>query len=534
MVAWAAPQKMKRLPTVLIVAALLACLPASLDAQANFVYTNDDPFFATNTVSAFSVAADGVLAPVSGSPFPTLGTGAGGRGLFASNRVGVCPVGNFLYAGNSGSDNVSGFSINSVTGALTLVSGSPFATGGSARDGISLAASPNGQFLFAGNPGSGNITVFSIAANGALTPITGSPFPAGGTPDGMKVSPDGRFLSVALFDSPGRVGMFSIAAGGALSQVIGSPFPDGGTGIASGVDIRCASDRLFAGEAAASTTVDVFDIAANGSLTPIAGSPFTPGVGVNSNVPLLSPDDQLLFVSNQDSSSVTVFEVASSGSLTLVAGSPFPVGGGALLTSGMATNQAGTLLYVANFPNLVGVFSIDGSGVLTPAPGSPFSTGQSTGLLSIAAFPPKACVLDDEVDLKIDLTPGSNLNCIKTSTRGIVAVAIFGSSTFDVADINPLTIQFGGASPAHCHVAHALMEGPASFLTTDGIRELICQFRPANVTWPDVGSDCETVTLTGQLNDGTPIQGSDQACLTGEATCEASPPGRRRFPPAPH
>ena len=32
------------------------------------------------------------------------------------------------------------------------------------------------------------------------------------------------------------------------------------------------------------------------------------------------------------------------------------------------------------------------------------------------------------------------------------------------------------------------------------------------MTWPDVGSDCETVTLTGQLNDGTPIEeafGSD-------------------------
>ena len=290
----------------------------------------------------------------------------------------------------------------------------------------------------------------------------------------MKVSPDGRFLSVALFDppGPGRVGMFSIAAGGALTPVIGSPFPDGGSGIATGVDIRCASDRLFAGEAASSTTVDVFDIAADGSLTPIAGSPFTPGVGVNSNVPLLSPDDQLLFVSNQDSSSVTVFDVASSGALTLVAGSPFPVGGGAFFSSGMATNQAGTLLYVANFPNLVGVFSVAGSGVLTPAPGSPFSTGQPTGLLSIAAFPPKACVLDDEVDLKIDLTPGSDPNCVKPDHRGIATVAISAAARLNVADINPLTLQFGGASPARCHIAHALMEGPTSFFTTDGIRDL--------------------------------------------------------------
>ena len=146
---------MKRLPTVLIWVALEACLPASLDAQADFVYTNDDT--AANTVSAFSVAANGVLTAVLGSPFATGGTGSGG-GLFASNRVRVCPVGKFLYAGNGGSNNVSGFSINPATGVLTPVPGSPFATGGLASEGVSLAASPKGQFLFAGNPGSGDIT----------------------------------------------------------------------------------------------------------------------------------------------------------------------------------------------------------------------------------------------------------------------------------------------------------------------------------------------------------------------------------------
>jgi len=81
-----------------------------LYAQANFVYTNDDleDVFGENTVSGFSVAANGVLTPIPGSPFQTGGVGSGG-GLFAANRVTTCIVGNFLYASNDVSADVSGF-----------------------------------------------------------------------------------------------------------------------------------------------------------------------------------------------------------------------------------------------------------------------------------------------------------------------------------------------------------------------------------------------------------------------------------------
>jgi DNA-binding beta-propeller fold protein YncE len=41
----------------------------------------------------------------------------------------VDPTGKFAYVANYGAGNVSGFAINSTTGALTAVSGSPFAAG---------------------------------------------------------------------------------------------------------------------------------------------------------------------------------------------------------------------------------------------------------------------------------------------------------------------------------------------------------------------------------------------------------------------
>ena len=280
---------------------VVLCASYLMAQDPTFVYTNNDR--ATNSVSAFSVAANGALAAVPSSPFLTGGTGVG-EGFFALNHITTAIVKDFLYAGNSGSNNVSAFSVNPTTGVLTAVAGSPFATGGSADGvGISLATTPDDKFLIAANGASANITVSSIAANGALSPVAGSPFPAGagGSPDGIKVTPDGKFLAVARPSGPNVVSMFSISTLGALTPVPGSPFPAGGTGSATGVDCNCTSNHLFIGEAKfGSTIVSVQSISLNGALSPIAGSPFT-GPGSNSNVVVLSPDDSKLFVSNQAS-----------------------------------------------------------------------------------------------------------------------------------------------------------------------------------------------------------------------------------------
>jgi 6-phosphogluconolactonase (cycloisomerase 2 family) len=299
-------------------------------------------------------------------------------------------VGKFLFVANEQTNDISVFSIDTATGALTLVPGSPFPTAGaSLAAGISLGVTPDSQFLFASSSGSAIITVFSIAANGTLTSIPGSPFAAGGIPDGIKVSPDGRFLAVALF-SPDAVGVFAIASNGALTAVPGSPFPAAAIGSVAGVDINCASNLLFGGEATlVGTNIDVFNMGSNGALTPIPGSPFNnQGTGNNSNVVVLSPSDEHLFVSNQVSNTITVFSVASDGTLSLVPGSPFADPGDTPTV--MATNEAGTLLYVYTSGGAVSVFRIAADGKLTPVPGSPFFT--SFGPVGgIAAFPSKNC-----------------------------------------------------------------------------------------------------------------------------------------------
>jgi DNA-binding beta-propeller fold protein YncE len=353
-------------------------------AQGTFVYTNNDQV--PNSISGFSAAANGALSPVAGSPFATGGNGSGG-GFAAANRITTAVIDNVLYAANTASNNVSAFSINPVTGVLTALPGSPFATGGIAGSsaGMSLTATPDKKFLIAANGTSATITVFSVAANGTLSPVPGSPFASGASGQliSAKATSDGKFLAVSA--TSGTILMFTISAAGALAPAAGSPVADAG---AAGIDCNCASTQLFVALNAINTRVDVFDIAMNGALSRIAGSPFS-GTGMNSNVAVLSPDDSTLFVTDQASNTITVFSVAANGSLAVVTGSPFPVAAG---PAGAATNRAGNLLYTASFNNLISGFSVAPNGALTAVPGSPFSNGfPGTGLLSLAVFPAKTC-----------------------------------------------------------------------------------------------------------------------------------------------
>ena len=323
---------------------------------------------------------------------PSQPAASAGRWFIASNRI--TTAGNFLFASNSESNDVSAFAIDPIAGALSPVPGSPFPTGGTGAWGIALSATPDGRLLMAANNdgASPNVTVFNIAADGSLTPIAGSPFPTQSRPDGIKVTPNGKFLAVAEPEA-GGVEMFSIASGGALTSL--GKFAEGGTGSLAGVDVDCSTSFLYGGEASISTTVDAYNIAPDGTLTALAGSPFMPGVGASSYVVTLSPDDKTLFVSNQESSTITVFSVDSGGSLSLLAGSPFPMHHHVSLPTGMATSQDGTLLYVAGSKGSVSalsVFSVATDGTLAEVAGSPFFPGQPPSLLSLTAYPPKSCV----------------------------------------------------------------------------------------------------------------------------------------------
>ncbi len=124
---------------------------------------------ANHFVAAFSIdPSTGALTPVPGSPFST------GRGSFS---VAVDQSGMYLYTANAFDNTISAFAIDTGTGALSSVSGSPFTTGAVGGFPFALALDPAGMFLYTANQGSDNISGLSIdVTTGALTLISGSPF----------------------------------------------------------------------------------------------------------------------------------------------------------------------------------------------------------------------------------------------------------------------------------------------------------------------------------------------------------------------
>jgi DNA-binding beta-propeller fold protein YncE len=115
-------------------------------AQNGFVYPNDDSFSAPNTVSLMAIQGAGSSNKV--QSFNTGGMGNSGSGFDAERRLIISPDNRFVFASNAGSNDVSGFTIDTTTGNLSLIVGSPFSTGGSGCQGIGLAITPNTTFLF--------------------------------------------------------------------------------------------------------------------------------------------------------------------------------------------------------------------------------------------------------------------------------------------------------------------------------------------------------------------------------------------------
>jgi 6-phosphogluconolactonase (cycloisomerase 2 family) len=195
----------------------------ALDPSTRFLYVTQ-----TNSaaVAAFTIAAGtGVLTPIAGSPFPTQSN------LPGPNRMAIGGGGEFLYIGMSGTVNanhtISAFSIDSTTGALTQIPGSPFTSG---NDPQGLATDPGGKLLYTANSKDNTLSAFTIdGSSGALTPISGSPFATQAAPAALAIDPAGQFLNVGESSTKGIEALRVDAATGAVTPISGSPFLSGST-----------------------------------------------------------------------------------------------------------------------------------------------------------------------------------------------------------------------------------------------------------------------------------------------------------------
>ncbi len=356
-------------------------LPATLHAQNNFVYVTNRTA-TTNSVSAFAVDAGGVLTPVANSPFSTGGVGANVL-CAAVDRITVSPSRNLLFVTNSGDQSISVFQIAPATGILTLVPGSPFATGLTLDScgGISLAATPNGNFLMAS--GNGVIKTFNVAPTTGVLSLASTSSALPSPMVGMKISNDGKLLAVSHQTT---VSVLTIALDGSLTAVAGSPFPRNGTGLVGGVEFSCDAKLLYAGEGGAVASItDAWSVAPTGALTPLVGSPFA-ATGSDSNIVFLTPDNTILLQSNQGSNDLNQFTVNPDGSLTSIGAFSIAAGHKPV---GLASDNSGLFLYAADDAFGVAVFNIIPGVVPTLVADNPMTgAGQIQG---VAAYPPRSC-----------------------------------------------------------------------------------------------------------------------------------------------
>lgn len=366
--------------------AVVLLSPASLHAQGNYVYVNNQDV--ANSISGFAVSAAGSLSPVPGSPFLTGGVGSTAT-CFGLDRITVSSPGNLLFVSNSGDQTISVFQIDPASGALTAAPGSPMPSGLTLDgcQGISLAATPDGKFLMASS--NGQILTYAIAADGTLTSVATRANCCSPTV-GMKISVHGQLLAVANETS---VSVYTIHGDGSLAPVVpGSPFPRTGSGLLSGLDFSCAGDRLYGAEASfgASTITDGWAVAPGGALTPLVGSPFH-SAGTDGNVVLLSPDNTLLFTSDQFNNKIHSSSVKPDG--TLVSIGSFGGVTSVHLPVGLATDASGSFLYAADDSFGIAVFSIDGQGGLKSL--SDVAIDRPGEIQGLAAYPPRSCTSAD-------------------------------------------------------------------------------------------------------------------------------------------
>ncbi len=139
----------------------------AIDPSGAVIYTANFPA----SVSAFKVdASTGVLTPVAGNP----------QAIPVSSYISIDPQGKFLFVTEN--TGVGVYPIDLSTGALgSAVAGSPFAAD---NHPYSVSIDPTGQFVYVGNDGSGDVSEFTLnGTTGALTTVSGSPVAAGANPD---------------------------------------------------------------------------------------------------------------------------------------------------------------------------------------------------------------------------------------------------------------------------------------------------------------------------------------------------------------
>jgi hypothetical protein len=171
----------------------------------------------TSQIDSFVVLPGGRLLAAKGSPFTGQGLGQLGAEFSPAH-----PSQLFVSNAHNGAGlgTVSAYR-DRLFGHISPIGSSPYSDGQTAPCWVEI--SHNGRYLFTVNTGSGNISSYSINPDGSLVLIGSTPISGGGADIDARLSPDGTTLSV---DGSGNhiLSVFTVH-GGTLTELPSSPTP---------------------------------------------------------------------------------------------------------------------------------------------------------------------------------------------------------------------------------------------------------------------------------------------------------------------
>ena len=111
-----------------------------------------------SSISSYTITANGTIASISQS-LHTLGDG--------NCWNAITPDGKYVYADNSATNTVAGFSVAS-NGTLTPIAGTVLGNNPAGTTNLDLATSIDGKFLYTINSGAGSVSIYRINPDGTL------------------------------------------------------------------------------------------------------------------------------------------------------------------------------------------------------------------------------------------------------------------------------------------------------------------------------------------------------------------------------
>ena len=109
------------------------------------------------------------------------------------------------------------------------------------------------------------------------------------------------------------------------------------------------------------------------------------------------------------------------------------------------------------------------------------------------------------IEVGFDVKPGSDPNAVNTRSKGQLPMGIYGSETLDVRDIDISTINVECMGNTTENIRFAYED----LVVEDGIEDLILHLPMQSFPWGAPRGTLVTITVTGELLDGTPFFGED-------------------------